>query len=196
MIDRDALISAGVKLGWWIANRYGGRDGDPYRADLGQEAFLAIHKAAHYYDPTRSTWTTFVVLAVRQRLGMQLNKMRSAVSIPLNSSSRGISVRVKADPLVTFDGDEIDPVDLLATSTPGPDAALLETEIATTIRDAVSHLPPRERTVLHLRYLGPERRTIPEVGARIGTTRQAVQQMEMRAFNKLRRSPALRELRP
>ena len=66
-------------------------------------------------------------------------------------------------------------------------------ELAAAVRAALAGLPPRERAILAARHGldGEAPRTLQEIGHRLGLTRQAVQQAEVRALARLR-LPALR----
>ncbi len=66
-------------------------------------------------------------------------------------------------------------------------------ELAAAVRAALATLPPRERAILAARHGldGEPPRTLQEIGHRLGLTRQAVQQAEVRALARLR-LPALR----
>jgi len=73
-----------------------------------------------------------------------------------------------------------------------PDEAEAQ-ERAAAVRAALAGLPPRERAILAARHGldGEAPRTLQEIGHRLGLTRQAVQQAEVRALARLR-LPALR----
>ena len=74
-----------------------------------------------------------------------------------------------------------------------PDDVAEAQELAAAVRAALATLLPRERAILAARHGldGEPPRTLQEIGHRLGLTRQAVQQAEVRALARLR-LPALR----
>jgi RNA polymerase sigma factor (sigma-70 family) len=74
-------------------------------------------------------------------------------------------------------------------ASPPPDQAVFAAMLPTQVLELLAKLEPREQEVLCLRY-GLDRgrpRTLEEVGAQFGLTREGVRQLEMRAIAKLRR---------
>src|SRR5262249_1513544 len=70
-----------------------------------------------------------------------------------------------------------------------PDQAALDAMLPAQVADLLSALEPREGEILCLRY-GLDRgkpRTLEEVGAMFGLTREGVRQAELKAISKLRR---------
>ena len=63
-----------------------------------------------------------------------------------------------------------------------------ENETVQEVRILLSQLPERESTVLRLRYGIPDDhcRTLDEIGAQLGVTRERVRQIQMRAERRLR----------
>ena len=79
-----------------------------------------------------------------------------------------------------------------------PVDALVRRELTKKIAAVLSTLPPREETVLRLRFGldGEEPHTLEEVGALLGVTRERVRKIEVAAFRRVQhpmRSAALRE---
>jgi len=70
-----------------------------------------------------------------------------------------------------------------------PDAHLIEEDVLRQAGAALDLLPLRERRVLELRYgiTNSREHTFEEIAARLKCTREAVRQIERRAFNRLRR---------
>ncbi len=70
-----------------------------------------------------------------------------------------------------------------------PDAPLLESDIVRQVGAALELLNARERRVLELRYglANGREHTVQEIADSLGWTREAVRQVERRAFNRLRR---------
>jgi RNA polymerase sigma factor (sigma-70 family) len=72
-----------------------------------------------------------------------------------------------------------------------PDRAMMEAALAPMLARLLSHVPPRERRILELRYgldgyEGPQR-TFKEIGRIIGLTRERVRQLEKKALADLNR---------
>ena len=63
------------------------------------------------------------------------------------------------------------------------------------IRDAISKLPDRERTVIMERYFSKNGKlaTYDEVSEKIGVSKQRIQQIEKRALDKLKRTKEILE---
>jgi RNA polymerase primary sigma factor len=78
------------------------------------------------------------------------------------------------------------------TSTPSPEHALLERDVARLAARALQSLSDRHRLVLELRFgIGHERtHTLDEIGRRLGVTRERVRQLETEALKSLRRRGA------
>jgi RNA polymerase primary sigma factor len=72
-----------------------------------------------------------------------------------------------------------------------PDGLLLEEDLSRQVERALATLSDREREVLRLRFgVGTDHEhTLNEIGQRFGVTRQRIRQIEMEAFQKLRRLP-------
>ena len=83
-------------------------------------------------------------------------------------------------------------------SVPPAEELLIRRRMSARVRHALGELAGREREVLELRY-GLDRdgdpRTLQEVGAILGLTRERIRQIESRAKEKLRRSKRAGELR-
>ena len=78
--------------------------------------------------------------------------------------------------------------DLFAGDDPTPDQALTVSLAEDTLRQAISELPERERTVVQLRYGlngggGPQ--SLDVIGKRLGLTRERVRQIEAEALERL-----------
>jgi RNA polymerase primary sigma factor len=90
--------------------------------------------------------------------------------------------------------------DRLAATAPAPGDAVRAAErdaaLGAALGEALDRLAPREALVLRLRHgVGEERpRTLEEIGARLGVTRERVRQVEASALRKLRVPPLARML--
>ncbi len=76
--------------------------------------------------------------------------------------------------------------------------SLREQALRRALREAVSHLPDRERTVVELRYGigGGEPESLAEIGRRLHLTRERVRQIERESLERLARERELQALRP
>ena len=93
--------------------------------------------------------------------------------------------------LVGEDGDT-ERQDLLIDDKPSQEAVLAEKEDrklgANLLRDALTTLTERERKIIEERRLVDNPRTLEEIGAEYGISRERVRQIENRAFAKLQKS--------
>jgi len=77
-----------------------------------------------------------------------------------------------------------------------PDEAMLASDNLTYVMEQIELMDPRDATVLKMRYglSGHEIRTLKEIGARLGLTRERVRQIEIEVLNRLGES--LEGIRP
>lgn len=82
------------------------------------------------------------------------------------------------------------PVDKLATPEPGPDAQAEAADHRAVVRQALAEfdtsLDPRERILLHDRWLVDETSTLQQIGDRFGISRERVRQIEQGVLCRLR----------
>ena len=87
---------------------------------------------------------------------------------------------------------ELQRQDLLVDERPSQEAALAERQERTIgmklLREAMAVLTPRERAVIEQRRLADEPRTLEEIGAEFGISRERVRQIENKAFAKLQKA--------
>jgi RNA polymerase primary sigma factor len=87
-------------------------------------------------------------------------------------------------------------VDVLpSTSVPSGEEAYINATLTQEIQELLSQLPPREQQVLRLRFgLDGEPKTLEEIGAMLGVTRERVRQIEEKAKDRLRQRAKMRAL--
>jgi RNA polymerase sigma-32 factor len=90
------------------------------------------------------------------------------------------------------DGDGADYMDTLVDETPGPEAIAAAGEENAFRRDLLSRaletLPDRERHILTERQLSEDPKTLEELGTVYGISRERVRQLEVRAFDRLKKA--------
>jgi len=155
-------------------------------AQTGRTIRLPVHtvEALNRIETSRRT--------LREELGRSptVDEIASHLSMPSGKVTRFLQVGA---PLASLDaplagetpfGEFIADVD--ASS---PDADLIEEDVLRLAGAALESLPARERRVLELRYgiTNSREHTFEEIATRLDCTREAVRQIERRAFNRLRR---------
>jgi len=155
-------------------------------AQTGRTIRLPVHtvEALNRIETSRRT--------LREELGRSptVDEIASHLSMPSGKVTRFLQVGA---PLASLDaplagetpfGEFIADVD--ASS---PDADLIEEDVLRQAGAALESLPARERRVLELRYgiTNSREHTFEEIATRLDCTREAVRQIERRAFNRLRR---------
>jgi RNA polymerase sigma-32 factor len=85
-------------------------------------------------------------------------------------------------------------MDTLSDASTNQEAAVSRDEVATLVRDRVTHalerLDERERVIVRQRLLGGQKETLSALGKQLGLSRERVRQLEQRVKTKLRRSLA------
>jgi RNA polymerase sporulation-specific sigma factor len=130
--------------------------------EINQVALYGLVRAIACYDPKRGT--EFITVGARH--------IRSALQVAIKKTP------YLADPIA---------VDLL-TSNHQPGDRLLMNEVQTKVRNALKILDPRDRKVIEMRYglTGNDPKRQPEIGKRLGVTKQRVQAIEKKALIALR----------
>jgi RNA polymerase primary sigma factor len=122
-------------------------------------------------------------------LGMSTDKIRRTLAASMAPLSLELPVGEEGEGRIRdcIADDQITP----------PDEAAARALLRTQLEEALQHLPERERKILQLRYgLNDGRyRTLEEVGAEFGLTRERIRQIEAGALRKLRHPHLGKKLR-
>lgn len=82
------------------------------------------------------------------------------------------------------------PVDRLPSTAPSPEEIFAEAEgqqdLMVVLGEAIEALPPREREIMHARWLTETPETLEEIGGRFGISKERVRQIEDRAKRRVR----------
>jgi len=160
------------------------------REDLESEGRLGLLDAALRFDPERGvTFTTYGAWWARRRMQLLVSRQGRVVRRP---ESRGraagpIPRDVHLDDLVR-PGQTLTWLDALEGGGTHPLRALLEAEDGTLAGRAASELPPPFRDIVTARFGldGQRPRTLAEIGAGLGVSRERVRQLEAKAIARLR----------
>jgi RNA polymerase sigma factor (sigma-70 family) len=167
-----ALFHANQGLAFHVCNRYlrltiARRLG---RNEVEQVALLALWDAARLHDPALGTFASYAGVAIRRRLRLALDRFAAGEVLPLSS-------------LGDEDGEPFQPV--------APDEAdsVLAADQSEEVGRLLSRLPQRWARILRMRYGLDDGvpLTFREIAARLGGGRQAAQQLEARALERLRK---------
>ncbi|HVE82259.1 MAG TPA: sigma-70 family RNA polymerase sigma factor [Myxococcales bacterium] len=167
---------------WWI------RQGITRAiADHGRTVRLPVHMNEQLFRLRRAS------SRLSQRLGRDATaeEVAEALDIPVEKAAQGLA---HGRPMVSLDapvgaGAETTLLELLPSdASPDPAAPNEQGELQALLEDAVSRLPPREKTVLRLRFgIGAAALpTLEEIGKVLGVTRERVRQIEVKALHRLR----------
>jgi RNA polymerase sigma-32 factor len=127
----------------------------------------------------------------------QAQQVAEALSVPISDvldmdrrlGSPDVSLNT---PRSHDDGDGAEYMDTLVDDAPGPEALTAADEEKSHRRhllaQALETLPQRERHILTERQLSEEPKTLEELGAVYGISRERVRQLEVRAFDRLKKA--------
>lgn len=169
--------------------------------DLVQEGYFALVDAVRRYDPERGAFTTCLGYALKY----QLHSVLCGEHGRQVETADGRLLRVAADPLNTCASLDLpiapdeDSSRTLGDLQPDPAASqafqhaedsLYTQQLHAALEEALAKLAERDALILRLRYYDGQ--TQQAVGQALGIKPQQVQQIEIRARQRLARCPALR----
>jgi RNA polymerase sigma factor (sigma-70 family) len=164
---RDRLLAAFYKLNLALAGRFTNRQ-HPFD-ELASEGQFTILRAISRFDPERGfRFSTYAMHAIRRRI------------------LRFIGQRHRERQSVKSLGDELTPVDVRRWTLAYEKHVIRTTEV---IERLLAQLTSRERYVLRSRFGWGrefEPRTLRDIAAELGVSRERVRQLEERALRKLR----------
>lgn len=178
---RERLIESHVPLVDRMARRY--RLDPLAHEDAVQDGVLGLIKAVDRFDSDHGArLSTYAAWWIRQGILAGIRR-RDCIWIPNGRPSRRVIE------IVRLDGEIAD-----SHSSNGDDAGLeqaLRGLIVQATGEALAGQPARDRSVLTLRFglFGGHERTLSEVAAIVGLTRERVRQIEKRALRRLRDGP-------
>ena len=118
-------------------------------------------------------------LKVSERDVLHMNRRMASRDLSLNAP-------------VSNDGESVDYQDTLVDEGPSPEAIVADLEEkgqrSAMLTEALAKLPERERHILSERRLADAPRTLESLGKEYGISRERVRQLEVRAFDKIKKT--------
>ncbi|MCL2373639.1 MAG: RNA polymerase sigma factor RpoD/SigA [Treponema sp.] len=210
---RRQLIEANLRLVVKIARSYFAHDVPCM--DLVQEGNMGLIRAAEKYDHLKQVrFSTYATWWIRQAIGRSLEEKRRAIRLPRNKedvfrkiqkTSHTLSQRFMRQPrakeIAVEIGVSCEDVELLIGVTQSctlidsegdytynPERVLLKKSSQEAAFQALDTLNDREKNIIMCRYQlnGLKRRSLKNIGAKMGISTETVRQIEFRALRKLR----------
>jgi RNA polymerase primary sigma factor len=207
--DRHALeqlVCANLRFVVCVAKKY--RGCGVSLSDLVNEGNCGLMLAAEKFDASRGVkFTSCAIWWIRHAIVEALAAQGQAVRLPLRRANALYRRNRRAeDELADTTTLARRPVSLDAPVSVGseaslleylpdehsaaPDASMIDESVTRTVSEELTHLRPREATVLRL-YFGLDDEnalTLDQIGVRLGVTRERVRQIKERALTRLRES--------
>lgn len=175
---RDRLVLSNMGMLFRFASRYTTSSGTPTMEDLVHEGVTGLIRALEHFDLSKGVrFITYGGYWARAHMGLAVGK------------SIKHDVAVSEDTVVGENGDlTIAMTSAYAESDVGEDLTFLRAEAEEDVRRLLSGmaLTEREKLILDERLYTEERKTLDELGALLGLTRERVRQIESRLKEKLR----------
>lgn len=173
------------------------------RQDLAQEGSCALLEAIDRIDPNKP-FAPYARQWIRRRALNFLMRERAIVTAPINLLSHALRSGHEApssSPLAALanglrskrQSTDADPIEQIPCRAPQPNEDATLADDYERLHAAIHELTPKQRHVLQLRYglaSSPQQRSLAQVAAATGISRQQVHQRETRALGALARSLA------
>jgi RNA polymerase sigma factor (sigma-70 family) len=179
MSCKEELITENLRLAPYCVRRFLSRYRIPAvlgldTEDLVSEAFLALCRAADMWDPARGAFSTYAVVAIHNWLINVCKLDRASIRTELEMLSLDAPVG---------EAEEERLMDLLPDQGRGTEEVVLSRSLADDLRAAVRELPDRDREVMTALIQGE---TPSELARAYGCSRQRIEQIQSRAFRRLK----------
>lgn len=191
-VAQKKLVEANLRFVVKIASLYKGKGLD--LEDLVSEGNAGLMIAAQKVDPDKKVrFITYAAWWIRQSITKALYDSGKAVRIPLNrkdefSTDKWDSVSIY-DNIGASESKEISLCDSIADDKyENPEENLFSKFDEESLRYAFSQLSDMEKAIIVYRFglNGEERLMLTEVGEKLGISREAVRQKEIKILNKIR----------
>lgn len=201
----DQLVRQNIAMVHWIARKHPWHS-MPYE-DIVQEGTIGLVKGIMHFDVTRGlALATYLPYWIRHEIGRshlndgliripvasheQLQKLsklqrKAGRELSISELSERSGIQAKSVTRLLTRGTVTMPEKLPDVPVPHDDHAEMD-DMLTEARAAVAALPERLRTVMELRYYGEEQRTLSQVGAVLGISRERARQLETQALKIIR----------
>ena len=176
---REQLVTENMRLAPYCVKRFTSRYRIPSMLgldvdDLISEAFIALCRAAEMWDPNRGAFSTYAVVAIQNWLinVCKLDRVRLRNEVEVLSLDSPIG-----------DSEEERLMDLVPDSGPQLEDTVINRRLASELHLAVEQLPEKDRRVITglLRGDNPA-----ELARAFGCSRQRIEQIQSRAYRRLR----------
>lgn len=155
----------------WVLHRYARLDPE----DLEQMGFLGLWHAATRFDPARGVqFDTYATLCIRGLILSGVHRYRYGGGAD--------SARLR---LCGMDRDAEDVIDLFGQAPEDVFEQVAHADELAQVRAALDQIPTRDAHVLRARA---QDRTLEQVGAELGVSREMARQIELKALPRLRRA--------
>lgn len=193
--SRRALVEANLRL---VVKIVLGYRPSGMVEDLVSEGNIGLMEAARRFDPSRGVaFASYAAWWIRKFVvaSLERNAAQSSFPVPaqLGEPARECG-RPKRVRLASLDSDLSDSGDSRGEAGPrqegpGPEDTALERDLEEALRSVLDRMPETERRLLLSRFGldGGPVRTLKEIGAELGCTRERARQIEQRALERARR---------
>lgn len=169
--------------------------------DFEQEGYFAVQYAAQTYQPEAGSFSNWLGQAMQRQINQALTgghrrsvtdadgKQHTVSANPLNHCA-SLDTPLDDEDSGAATLGEIQPDPAAAEAFQDAEERIYQEELHAALEEALHKLSEREEMVIRGRFY--ERKTLEEIAADDGTSRENVRQITAKAFRNLRRNPCLR----
>lgn len=152
--------------------------------DVVQEGVLGVLSRAHRYDPGKSSLSTFVYMAATQWLWQQITQLGNADCRRINDQLLSLNLPIVHGRVAGHgDRNTTELIDLIPSDEDMENSVLHDMEMAELHRMIDEIKDDRARYVTRARFV--DGRTLDEIGADVGISRERVRQIAMKEIRRI-----------